>query len=244
MRQSVVAAVVIGASNLLAGCVVASTGGGSGSTAGFMLFLMVPLVFFYVVTRSLRGAARRSGTIATGGADRRPIAGDVVDPHMIRAELSVLADDVLRLESDVALNEAARNDYESAVHRYRVAHAAMEQSTTDSQVDLTRVQRVVDEARWSMARAKSIVQGHPPPAPPAELRRPGSSGEPAVRVAEDDRPEYVGAPMSFRSGWFGGGGGLLGGLMLGSMLGGFGGWITTDDGADQWDAGGDEPSDW
>ena len=40
---------------------------------------------------------------------------------------------------------------------------------------------------------------------------------------------YVGAPVSFRSGWFGGGGGgLLGGLMLGSMLGGFGGWVVRE----------------
>lgn len=155
---------------------------------------------------------------------------------MIRAELSVLADDVLRLETDVVLHEAARNDYESAVHRYRVAQAAIEQHSAGAQVDLSRVQRVLDEAQWSMARAKAIVQGYPPPLPPATLQNPGTRGEPAVRLADDDRPMYVGAPMSFRSGWFGGGGGLLGGLMIGSMLGGFGGWSTSDmDGDDDWD---------
>ncbi len=87
-----------------------------------------------------------------------------------------------------------------------------------------------------MARAKAIVQGYPPPPPPATLQNPGTRGEPAVRLADDDRPMYVGVPVSFRSGWFGGGGGPLGGLMAGSMLGGFGGWSTSDmDGDSDWD---------
>ena len=153
---------------------------------------------------------------------------------MIRAELSVLADDALRLETDVVLHEAARNDYESAVHRYRVAQAAVEQHAAGAQIDLARVQRVVDEALWSMSRAKAIIEGYPPPPPPSELQAPGSRGEPAVRIAEDDRPTYVGAPVSFRSGWFGGGGGLLGGLMLGSMLGGFGGWVVHESDDSDW----------
>ena len=178
------------------------------------------------MVRSLRSRTRGRSRIGRGREQRVQAQQAPADLNMIRAELSVLADDVLRLETEVVLHEAARNDYESAVHRYRVAQAAMEQLGADGQIDLTRVQRVVDEAMWSMSRAKAIVQGYPPPAPPPKLQNPGLSGEPAVRIAGDDRPAYVGAPVSFQSGWFGGGGGLLGGLMLGSMLGGFGGWVV------------------
>ncbi len=143
--------------------------------------------------------------------------------HMIRAELSVLADDVIRLENDVVLHDAARFDYESATHRYRVAQAALERFTPNGLIDLTRVQRLVDEASWSMSRAKAIVQGYPAPEPPPNLQHPGPRGEPAVRIDEDDRPAYVGAPITFQSEWFSAGG-LLGGLMMGSALGSLGGW--------------------
>ena len=150
----------------------------------------------------------------------REVAADVAKPDiaMIRAELSVLADDVLRLEPQVAINERARDDYEAAAHRYRVAHAALDQH--QSRVDLVRLQRVVDEANWAMARARAELQGRRPPPPPAALRQPGPSGEPAVRLDERERPTYIGSPDPFRSGWFAGGG-LLGGLLLGPLLGGW-----------------------
>jgi hypothetical protein len=52
-------------------------------------------------------------------------------------------------------------------------------------------------------------------------------GEPAVGVDDGHQPVYVDSPPAFRSGWFGGGGGLFGGLLLGSMLGGLGGgWVV------------------
>ncbi len=158
---------------------------------------------------------------------------------MIRAELSVLADDVLRLETEVVLHEAARNDYESAVHRYRVAQSAIEQFRSDGPLDLTRVQRLVDEAMWSMSRAKAIVQGYPPPDPPPKLQNPGLRGEPAVRIAADAHPAYVDTPISFQSGWFGGGGGLLSGLMMGSMLGGLGGWAVHESSGNDYEDGED-----
>lgn len=145
---------------------------------------------------------------------------------MLRAELSVLADDVLRLEPQVALREEARNDFEAATHRYRVAQAALDQ--TDDALDLGRVQRVVDEATWSMARARAILDGRPLPAPSSTLQRPGSHGEPAIELDDQDQPTYVGSRASFSSGWFGTGGGLFGGLLLGSMLGGFGSWVRED----------------
>jgi hypothetical protein len=120
---------------------------------------------------------------------------------MLRAELSVLADDVVRLEPQVALKEEARNDFEAATHRYRVAQAALDQA--DEPVDLGRVQRVVDEATWSMARARAILDGRPLPAPPTTLRRTGNGGEPAVDLDDDDQPVYVGSRAPYSAGWFG-----------------------------------------
>ena len=142
---------------------------------------------------------------------------------MLRAELSVLADDVLRLEPQVTLKPEARNDYESALHRYRVAQAALD--TTDAAVDLVRVQRVVDEATWLMARVRAELDGRPLPAPPARLQHHGPRGEPAVTVDDANTPHYLGTPTSFRSGWFALGPGLFGGLLIGSILGGSTGWV-------------------
>jgi hypothetical protein len=101
---------------------------------------------------------------------------------------------------------------------------------TDAPVDLIRVQRVVDEASYSMSRVRAMLEDRRPPEPPTPLRSPGRRGEPAIVLDDGDRPAYEGSPASFETGWFGGGGGLLGGLLLGSMMGGFGGWIVDDTG--------------
>jgi hypothetical protein len=213
---------------LLGGCVVAG-GTGNGSGGGFV-FLLLPLAFFVAVL-ALASAGRRRRASAT-----RADGSDEPDPQLIRAELSVLADDILRLEPRVALCEAARNDYEAATHRYRVAQAAVDHA--DDPVDLRRVQRVVDEATWSMARARATLEGRPPPEPSRPLRQPGLGGEPAVGV-ERGEPVYVGSPATFSSGWFGGGG-LFGNLLLGSMLGGFGGWMVSESTDDERFVDGDE----
>jgi hypothetical protein len=216
----------------LNGCVVAaSSGDGDGGAGLFLLFL--PFLLFAVTAWSIgrRGRRARTRRWARDELD----GGHTVNRELLRAELSVLADDVLRLEPQVTINEAARDDFEAAMHRYRVAHAALQE--TDAQVDLVRVQRVVDEATWSMSRVRAILDGRTPPAPPAPLQRPGPRGEPALGVDERERPVYVDAPVEYRSGWFAGGGGLFGGLLLGSMLGGFGGaWMVDggDDGDDGW----------
>jgi hypothetical protein len=156
------------------------------------------------------------------------LADDSPNASMLRAELSVLADDVLRLEPQVAMHADARDDYESATHRYRVAQAALDQ--TEAPVDLVRVQRVVDEATYAMSRARARVDGREPPPPPPVLQQTGPRGEPAVELDEGRNPVYVGFPAPFRSGWFGVGGGLFGGLLLGSMFGGAADWGQTDDG--------------
>ena len=214
---------------LLGGCVVA--GGTGDRSGGGFVFLLLPLTFFVVVL-ALASAGHRRRLSAT-----RAERSNEPDPHLIRAELSVLADDILRLEPQVALCEAARNDYEAAAHRYRVAQAAVDHA--DDPVDLRRVQRVVDEATWSMARARATLEGRPPPEPSRPLRQPGPGGEPAVRLDERGEPAYVGSPATFSSGWFSGGG-FFGNLLLGSMLGGFGGWMVSETTEDEGFVAGDE----
>lgn len=142
--------------------------------------------------------------------------------EITRAELAVLADDVLRLEPEVALHPEARDDYEAAVERYRVASAALDHA--DDPIDLVRVDRVVDEARYAMARAKALVAGLDPPPPPEPLRHLGRHSEPALEVDDSGTPVYAGGrPFYGGGGWYGGGDGLFTGLLLGSVLGG-GGW--------------------
>ena len=149
---------------------------------------------------------------------------EAADRQLLAAELSVLADDVVRLEPDIQLHPAAQGDFDAAVNRYRAAQAALD--AADEPVDLVRVERVVVEARYSMDRVKAIMDGRQPPEPPTVLRQVGPHGEPAVTLDQQRQPTYVGYPGAFQGGWFGGtGAGLFGGLLLGSMLGwGFGGW--------------------
>ena len=78
--------------------------------------------------------------------------------------------------------------------------------------------------RWPEPAA--ILDGRPVPAPPVSLQQSGERGEPAVDV-DGDQPVYVGSRESFQSGWFGGGG-VFGGLLMGSILGGFGGFVLDD----------------
>ena len=145
------------------------------------------------------------------------------DLSLLRAEVSVLAQDVMQLEPQVALHPEARADYDAAVARYRVAQAALEQN--DPRIDLVRVQRVVSEGQYAMARARAVIDGRQPPPPPEELTRRGRHDEPPVDLDDEGRPAYVGYGSPFYGGgWFGGGGGLLTGLFLGQMLGGWGGW--------------------
>jgi hypothetical protein len=219
----------------LGGCVIATSSSDEGNGGGFFL-LLLPVLFFAAVAL-VAGVGRRR---------RRARSDDVaVGPsaHMLRAELSVLADDVLRLEPHVAVREEAREDFDAATHRYRVAQAALDAS--DAPVDVARVSRVVDEATWLMARARAVLDGRRPPAPPPGLQHRGARGEPAIELDEHEHPVYVGSAAPFRTGWFAAGGGLFGGLLLGTMLGGFGGWV--DDGGYGLDSDGGPqgaPTDW
>ena len=144
------------------GCVVAASGDSDGNGGAFIVLLLPLLLGIAYIALGRMGRRRQRSRELR---DSRPSTA------MLRAELSVLADDILRFESRVAVHEEARDDFESATHRYRVAQAAFDEAPDD--VDLVRVQRVVDEATWSMARARAIVEGRRPPEPPSRLRRPG-----------------------------------------------------------------------
>ena len=209
--------VVVASAQLLTGCVVAAGSRNDGSGASFF-FLLLPFALVVLMA----GLARRRLRPSRGRVGSSTEPDDTTNEQVLRAELSVLADDVIRLEPQVALNEKSRDDYEAATHRYRVAQAALDYAREP--VDLVRVQRVVDEANWSMARARAILEGRQPPEPPSPLQRPGPHGEPAVGVDDGHQPVYVDSPAAFQSGWFSTGGGLFGGLLLGSMLGG--GWVV------------------
>jgi hypothetical protein len=225
---------VVAVVQLLTGCVVAAGSSNDSSSRSFFL-LLLPIALLL----PMAGLARRRRRPSRSRA-RHFEPDDTTNEQVLRAELSVLADDVIRLEPRVALNEQSRDDYEAATHRYRVAQAALDHAKEP--IDLVRVQRVVDEATWSMARARAILEGRTPPEPPAPLQRPGPHGEPAVGVDNDLRPVYVDSPAGFRSGWFSVGGGLFGGLLLGSMLGGFGGgWVMEEHIDDLDEANPDDP---
>jgi hypothetical protein len=147
------------------------------------------------------------------------------------AELSVLADDVLRLEPEITVHPAARPDYEAALSRFKWLEAAIPQ--IDSPDDPPRIQRAMTEARYAMARAQAIVRGQEPPPPPDDLTHQGRYGEPAVEIDERDeyrRPVYAGYGDGFYGGGFFGGNDLFTGLLLGQMIGGMGGWGWGGDG--------------
>jgi hypothetical protein len=224
------------AAQLLASCVVAAGSSGDGSSASFFV-LLLPFALALLIAGLARRRLRPSASRARSFTDH----DDTANEQVLRAELSVLADDVVRLEPRVALNEKSRDDYEAATHRYRVAQAALDYAKEP--VDLVRVQRVIDEANWSMSRARAVLDGRRPPDPPPPLQRPGRHGEPAVRV-EGRQPVYVDSPAAFRSGWFSAGGGLFGGLLLGSMFGGLGGAGMVEEQVDSGDEADPDVTEW
>jgi hypothetical protein len=189
-----------------------SPGAGAVSLLPVLLLLGVVVVGLYMWSKK----RRREEAEVEAEVER--------DRSLLRAEVSVVAEDVMALEPQLALHPEARADFDAAVSRYRVAQAAL--ADADDRIDLARVGRVVDEARYAMARARAIIEGREPPAPPADLSQPGRRGEPAVDLDDRGQPVYIGFGSPFYGGgWFGGGGGLLTGLFLGQMLGGgWGGW--------------------
>jgi hypothetical protein len=187
---------------------------------GVLLVAGAGAVGLYAWTRARKRRAAREAEDREHEADRQ----------LLLAEVSVLADDVVSLEPEVAIHPDAQADYDAAVSRYKVAHTALTEDGDGRghRFDLVRVRRLVDEARYAMARARARIAGREPPPPPDELRRPGDHDEPVVDVDERGEPVYVGrdgftgyGPF-YGGGWFMGGNGLFTGLLLGSLLGGWG----------------------
>ena len=201
------------------GCVVA-TSSSNGDGGVFLLLLPALVLLWVLIAMARRPAERRRQRRAADAESPRPSRA------MLRAEVSVLADDVVRLEPRVALCEAARDDFDAATQRFRVAEVALNDAGDD--LDLVRLQRLVDEATWSMSRARALVDGRKPPEPSTTLQRQGVRGEPPIQLDEYERPRYVGSPSEFHSGWFGVGGGLFSGLLLGTTLDEDGGWETAN----------------
>lgn len=224
------------------------TGKSSGSGSGRVLLLLLVLAGggFFLWSRN-RAKTRRAEEARQYAADRQ----------LLQAELSVLGQDVMELEPHVTMHPDARPDYDAGVTRFQSAQAALEYA--DDKVDLVRVERVIDEGRYAMARARAHIDGREPPAPPESLAQPGRHGEPPIELDDQRQPVYAGYGGGWYGGggWFGGGGNLLTGLLLGQMLGGgfggFGGWGggygggyggDRDDGGGQGDGGGDSGGDW
>ena len=188
---------------------------GSGSGGVLLVLLLVAGGGFFLWSRS-RSKARRAEEARQYAADRQ----------LLQAELSVLGQDVMELEPDVTLHPDARPDYDAGVTRYQSAKAALEYA--DDRIDLVRVERVIDEGRYAMARSRAVIDGRQPPPPPESLAQPGRHGEPPIELDDDRQPVYAGYGGGWYGGggWFGGGSGVLTGLMIGSMLGGGwgGGW--------------------
>ena len=177
--------------------------------------------------------------IATRRRKRQREAEMVSRREGLRPYLQMLGDDVMQLEHEVTLKPDARDEYDAAVARFRAGGAALDAVKTEA--DLDRVERVIAEGNYAMARCRAVIEGREPPAPPPDLAGPGRQNEPPV-VIQDGRPTY-----GYGGGWYGGGGwfdggGLLTGILIGGMLngGGFGGWGGGfSDQNDRHDSGGD-----
>jgi hypothetical protein len=215
-----------------------SSGSGSG---GILLALLLVAGVGFFIWSSRRSRARKAEEARQYAADRQ----------LLQAELSVLGQDVMQLEPDVSLHADARPDYDAGVTRYQSAKAALEYA--DDRIDLVRVERVIDEGRYAMARARAVIDGRQPPPPPESLAQPGRHGEPPIELDDDRQPVYAGYGGGWYGGggWFGGGSGVLTGLMIGSMLGGGwgGGWGGGyygggHGGGGEGDGGGDSGGDW
>ncbi len=206
------------------------SGGGSGSGGVLLLLLLIAGGGFFIWSRS-KSKARRAEEARQYAADRQ----------LLQAELSVLGHDVMELEPDVTLHPDARPDYDAGVTRYQSAKAALDYA--DDRIDLVRVERVIDEGRYAMARSRAVVDGREPPPPPPSLTQPGRHGEPPIELDDQRQPVYAGYGGGWYGGggWFGGGTGVLTGLMIGSMLGGGwgGGWGGGYYGGGQNEGGGD-----
>jgi hypothetical protein len=214
--------------------------GSSPSGAGWILpaLLVVGLIVF-LVWRS----RRRSHQNAAELEDVKQVAHE---------DLIALADDVQRLETEVAGNQGAQAAYDRAVQAYGAASQAYDRARTPK--EMSAVAQSLDDGRYEMAVAQAALEGKPAPerrppcffdprhgpsvrdvlwAPPGGSARKVPACEmDAERVEHGEEPEtrqisYGGQtmPYYYAPPMFGGYfGGFLPGLLVGELLGSPFGW--------------------
>ena len=123
---------------------------------------------------------------------------------------------------------------------YPVAQAVIDYA--EEPVNLVRVQRVMDEANWSISRTRAIAEGRPLPEPPRSCSdRAGTASRPSacttasIPSMSTRRQRFDPVQRWWRP---------FGGLLLGSMLGGFGGGWIVDEHGDDVDGDNSDLGDW
>jgi hypothetical protein len=265
------------------------TGGGRGGLAGTIAGVAV-LTLLLVGGGALLFAARRR---------RRQRERELAEvKSMAQEDLVALGEDIRALDIDTAMPgadpEAVRH-HAAAVDAYQRAARILDRARRPQ--DLAGMSAALEAGRFSMASARAILEGRPPPerrppcffdprhgpstedvewAPPGGIPRtvPACAAD-AQRIRDGVVPEarqvltgaggrvpYYDAPGYYAPwfggyfGGFGGMGGLFTGFLLGSALGGWGGYPVYvggdggdggdgDGGGDAGDAGGDwDGGDW
>jgi hypothetical protein len=150
-----------------------------GSPLPFLLLAAGGMALFAITRGRAPGRSR--------SARRTSEAEFNADVQLLRAELSVLADDVIRLEPEVVTNPAARQDYEAATTRFRAATAALDYA--NEPLDLVRVERVVREAEYAMSPPRTSVVAAATRSPPSTST---ARGDPCTWAAAAARSTAVG----------------------------------------------------
>jgi hypothetical protein len=249
------------------------TGGGRGGAGGTILGVAVVTLLLVGGGALIFGARRR----------RRERERELAEVKTVAQEdLIALGEDIRALDIDTSMPgtdpEAARHHAE-AVDAYQRAARILDRAARPQ--DLAGMSAALEAGRFSMASARAILEGRPPPerrppcffdprhgpstedvewTPPGGIPRtvPACAAD-AQRVRDGVDPEsrqvltgmgrpvpYYNAPgyyAPFMGGYFGGFGGMGGlftGFLLGSALGGWGGYpVYVGDGGGEGDGGGD-----
>jgi hypothetical protein len=249
------------------------TGGGRGSATGTILGVAVVTLLLVGGGALIFGARRR----------RRERERELAEVKTVAQEdLIALGEDIRALDIDTSMPgtdpEAARH-HADAVDAYQRAARILDRAARPQ--DLAGMSAALEAGRFSMASARAILDGRPPPerrppcffdprhgpstedvewTPPGGIPRtvPACAAD-AQRVRDGVDPEsrqvltgmgrpvpYYNAPgyyAPFMGGYFGGFGGMGGlftGFLLGSALGGWGGYpVYVGDGGGEGDGGGD-----
>ena len=179
----------------------------------------------------LAGGAAASGYSIWRGSQRRKAEAaeraraEEADRQMLRAELSVLADDVVRHETEVQLHPEAQADYDAAVNRYRAARGGAGLRRRAGRPGARRARGGRGRAtRWTGPGRSSTAAS--PPHRRGAAASPGDTASRPSRSTNERQPAYVGYPGGYsgrlvrRDGrWC-----CSAGCCSAPCCGGFGGW--------------------